>query len=183
MLPAIPEEHIRRMLSAARRWRDRAIILILLDTGLKAGELIALKVGDVDLESGMIMVRGKGGHADPVYLGRRSLAALARYLHLERQGARPDDPLFLSDRGRRLSYRGLVDIISRLAVRAGIRRPRLHAFRRTFAIRMLESGVNVFILQRLMRLRSIDVLRRYLPLTPDHVRMALEKAGSPADRL
>jgi site-specific recombinase XerD len=183
VLPAIPEEHIKKMLAAAASWRDRAIILVLLDTGLRASELLRLRIKDVDLESGVIIVRGKGGHAAPVYLGNRSRAALTRYLALERQNPQPDEPLFVSARGGPLAYRSLLEVIARLSVRAGIPRYSPHAFRRTFALRMLEAGVSVFVLQRLMRLRSLDVLRRYLPLTPEHARAALEQAGHPGDRL
>ncbi len=185
-LEPIPAETLRALLSACKgetftAARDRAVILCLFDTGVRAGELLALNVEDVDALTGSVLVRqGKGRKPRTVYAGRVTRRALRNYLK-HRQDTHP--ALFVTAQDRtRLTYNGLRQIILRRARQAGVKPPTLHAFRRTFALTMLRAGVDVFSLQRLLGHASLDVLRRYLAQTDDDARAAHER-GSPADRL
>ena len=81
--------------------RDQAIIMTLLDAGLRASELSALKVGDVDLKSGKVLVKhgrlggAKGGKGRTVYLGKAARRAVWRYRAEREDGEEPEAPLFL----------------------------------------------------------------------------------------
>ncbi len=146
--------------------RDRAIILTLLDTGLRASEMVALNFADVNLNDGSVIVRhSKSRKGRIVFVGRQARRAIAAYWR-----TRPDagitEPLWLAyhttGERTRLTYHGLRDIILRRAKIAGVEAPSLHSFRRAFAISMLRSGADIVSLSRLMGHGSLPVLQRYL---------------------
>lgn len=163
------------------RWteRDRAILLALVDTGLRASELCALDVGDVDAVTGAVTVRqGKGGKARVVFLGATARRALRAWLKV-RSG--PGPALFTSEGSPRLAYKGLWQVIRRAAERAGVKRPPLHAFRRAFAINALRNGCDLLTLARLLGHSDLSLLKRYAKQTTDDLRQ-VHAAVSPVDR-
>jgi len=159
--------------------RDRAVLLGLLDTGCRASEFVALDVGDLNLSTGVVLVRhGKGDKARVVFLGAKSRRALVRYLRVK-----PDAPaLWTSKAGERLSYWGLRQVVRRRAKRAGVQTPSLHSFRRSFALLSLRNGADIYSLQRLMGHSDLTVPRRYLCQTEDDLRAAHRRAG-PVDHM
>ena len=161
--------------------RDHAIILFLLDTGLRASELCSLDVDDLDVVGGSVLVRsGKGGKPRIALIGKRTRKAVRSYLLL-----RPEvltDALWLTDDGDRLSYWSLNLMLKRRAKQAGVPKPELHDFRRAFALSCLRSGMDVYSLQRLMGHSDLSVLRRYLAQTDDDLKTAHAKA-SPVNNL
>ena len=163
--------------------RDKAVMLALLDTGLRASEFIALNVGDVDMRTGSVMVRhGKGNKFRSVFLGSKARRALVSYLRM-REKAGDVEPLFATIDGGRLHYSSLRDIVRRRAVKAGINpAPTLHSFRRAFALACLRNGVDIYSLQRLMGHADLSVLRRYLAQTQEDLRRAHQRAG-PVDNM
>jgi integrase/recombinase XerD len=182
---ALSNTEISFILGACETQRDRTIILFLADSGVRASELIALDVDDIDMKTGGVTVRmGKGGKDRYVYVGSRTRKAILLYL-AERK-ADKHDPLFVSDSkslsGERLTYSGLAQLIKRLRKASGVEELGAHALRRTFAINCLRGGMSVYILARLMGHEDIDVLKQYLDLLRDDVATAHAKA-SPVDRM
>jgi integrase/recombinase XerD len=174
---------IRAMLDTCDRdfygLRDRAILLFLLDTGVRAAELLGVDLEDVDLILGVVQIRrGKGRKPRRVYLGRESRKALRSYLAARDSGP---DALFLGRFGDRLGYTGLRGIVRRRAARAGVDPPTIHAFRRAFALAMLRAGVDIYTLQKLMGHKSLAVLRRYLAQSDDDLAEA-HRRSSPVDK-
>jgi site-specific recombinase XerD len=164
--------------------RDRAIVLLLLDTGVRVSEASSLRVGDLDLVEGRCRVFGKGGKERLVPIGRRARKAVRRWLS-HRHGVRDDDPLFTGPGGHRLTARGLYQLVHRLAARAGLQtRCSPHVLRHTFARSFLTNGGDVFSLQRILghSPSSMQVTRRYVDLVDDDLR-AVHRQASPADRL
>jgi site-specific recombinase XerD len=164
--------------------RDRAIFLTLLDTGLRAGELCALTVGNLDLTDNSLRVeRGKGGKGRMVFVGAQTRRALRAYLR-ERRPA-DHEPLFearhtTGERGP-LTYNGLRAIVTRRARQAGIDPPpSLHSFRRAFAIALLRSGADVASISRMMGHGSLPVVLRYLKQMRDDL-AATHAQHSPVD--
>ena len=156
--------------------RDRAILLFLIDTGLRATELVSLRVGDVDAETGAVVVRcGKGRKHRVVFVGNRCLRELGRYLR--HRHLKAEDPLFATQDGRPLTYWGLRQIIRRRAARAGVPVPSLHSFRRAFALGALRGGMNIYALQRLMGHADLTMLQRYLAQTNADLASAHAQAG------
>lgn len=162
--------------------RDKAMLMTLLDSGLRASELLALDVGDLDLASGRVVVQhGKGDKARVVFLGARARRAILKMLKT-RAGAAPTSPLWQTTDGRRLAYGGLREVLRRRARAAGVSEPSAHDFRRAFALLSLRGGCDVYALQRLMGHADLTVLRRYLAQTEDDLRAAHERA-SPVDKM
>lgn len=187
ILPAFTADDMRKLLDACKEGkdpeRDTALILTLLDSGVRAAELCALTVGDVDAKTGAITVRhGKGGKDRVVYIGARAQRAWLKYL-LTRGHTAPTDPMFPSlNTGVKLTPNGLRQFCARLGERAEVANCHPHTFRRTFAIESLRAGMNLFALQRLMGHSDLSILRKYLALV-EHDLQAAHKAHGAVDRL
>jgi len=179
VLPALTGEGVQAILRACEYERDKAIVLFLLDSGLRASELCALNVGDVD-ESGAVTVHnGKGQKGRIVYLGVKTRKQLHRYFLRER-GGKPEaaEPLFTSQRGGdRLTYWGLAQLLKRLRKASGVKGCAPHAFRRTMAIHSLRHGMNIYLLARMLGHADITVLRHYLDILQNDVQTAAKRSG------
>jgi integrase/recombinase XerD len=166
--------------------RDRALILVLLDTGLRASEVCALDVGDVDLKSGQVRVKhgdpggAKGGKGRVVYLGKAARRALWRYLSSRADGADADAPLFVGKLHRRMDKGLLRQLIVRLGEKAGVAHAHPHRFRHTFALTYLRSGGDVFTLQALLGHRTLEMVQHYARLAQVDIEHAHRRA-SPVD--
>jgi len=169
-------------------YRDQAIVLVLLDTGLRATELCSLTINDVDLKTGKVVIRhgvaggAKGGKGRTVYLGKTSRKAVWRYLAGREDGDDPRAPLFISHADRPFNKNSLRVLINRLGARANVKKVYPHKFRHTFAITYLRSGGDVFTLQSLLGHGSLDMVRHYAQIADIDVEQAHRKA-SPADNM
>ncbi len=160
--------------------RDRAILLVLLDSGLRASELCALCVDDYDQRNGQLHVRhGKGNKGRYVYLGDSSRKAIWRYM-AARPATLAADPLFATRTGGHLERNSLGNMIEATARRAGVPKPTIHRFRHTFAINFLRNGGNVLELQQLLGHEKLDTVRIYAALAQVDLEEAQRRA-SPAD--
>lgn len=166
--------------------RDRAIILILLDTGLRASELCALRIGDVDLKTGRVEVRhgprggAKGGKGRTVFLGKTARRFVWRYLAEREDGEDLEAPLFASKWDRPMNPTSLRQLIKRLADKAGVRDCYPHRFRHTFAITYLRAGGDVFTLQVFLGHSTLQMVRHYARIAEVDLASAHRRA-SPAD--
>jgi site-specific recombinase XerD len=185
-------EQAQALLDAAKRSaqpaRDTAIVLVLLDTGLRVSELCSLRVGDVDPETKEITVRGKGGKRRTIFVGPNVRRVVWRYIERERRLDGEDESLFIAHRGRRtdagLTPNGICQLFHRLGRAAGIRGVRCspHTARHYFAVTMLRNGANLFELQQLMGHEDLTVLRRYVALAEADL-ARVHRTASPAARL
>jgi integrase/recombinase XerD len=183
-LEPISIQDVRALLNMCQRGdligeRDRSLFLFLLDTGARAREACNMNLKDVDLNTGAVMIRyGKGGKTRMVFIGRTTRRAMRAYLRLRHD---PSPALFISKDEERLTYDGLRQLLERRTKRANLsNKPKLHGFRRAFALNMLRSGVDVFVLQRLMGHADLQVLRRYLAQNDEDSQLA-HMRGSPVD--
>jgi site-specific recombinase XerD len=163
--------------------RDRAIILTLLDTGMRVSELCGINIEDVNFETGRIFVTGKGNKSRYVYLGKVSRQAIWRYLIERFPSEKPPlkEPLFISYDGiHRLSRQGVLLLLKRLGKKAGIPNVYPHRFRHTFSVQFLRNGGNVFELQQLLGHSDLAMVKRYVRVASLDLEMIVKKA-SPAD--
>lgn len=188
---AFEKAHILALLDAAKQGRspsrDRAILLLLLDTGMRASELASIDVRNCDLrpDSSRIKIIGKGNKERIVILGARALKALRDYVRSKEREPYPfDGRLFRSTGGRPLTYWGIREIFERLRERARIHgfRASAHTMRHTSAIEALRNGMDLASVQQLLGHEDISTTRLYLNLVEDDLRNAHRKA-SPADHL
>jgi integrase/recombinase XerD len=179
-LEPVDIKDIRLMLETCdktlRGKRDRAILLFLLDTGLRARELLSIELKDINLVTGSVLLRrGKGGKPRTVFIGKETLKAVRAYLRERR-----DDLSVLwvtADQRRPLEYGGLRVLLQYHSKLAGINAPSAHDFRRAFAITMLRNGTDLVTLARLMGHTSLKVLQRYLKQLPEDLQEAHRRAG------
>jgi len=147
-VPDLSENEVRRMLKACdgtslRDRRDKAMLVLLAETGLRAAELLALDVTDVDLDGCVAHVRrGKGGKGRRVRFSVSAAATLDRYVRARHRAiSHPaQGPLWISNRGARLSYTGLVATLKGRAKDAGVVGFHVHRLRHSAAVRWLRSG-------------------------------------------
>lgn len=173
ILPAFSDSDVSKLLAAVKgSSRDTALLLVLLDTGVRAAECVALDVGDVAADGTVTVRQGKGGKDRVTFLGAAAHKAMRRYL-MSRSSAQPSEPLWLSGTtGERLTQSGLRQVLERIGRASEVENCHAHTFRRTFAIWSLRAGMDIFALQRLMGHADLAVLRRYL----DQNRADLEAA-------
>jgi site-specific recombinase XerD len=142
--------------------RDHAIVLFLLDTGVRAGELVGMKVDDADLSRGQAKVFGKGGKERIVFFSRTTAKALAKWLSV-RPRVPYEDALFMSQRKGPLTVNGLNQVIKRLHEKAGLSgKVSTHRLRSCFAKLFIEAGGDSHSLARLMGHESIMMAEVYV---------------------
>jgi site-specific recombinase XerD len=161
-LLVLTAEEVQRLIQGCSTKRDKAIVMLLVDSGLRRAELCALNWEDIELSSGLVRVeRGKGGKARSVVVGirtRRALIAIKREVKPKGEG-----PVFHSVRGGRLSARGVRSMLMRLGQKTGVD-VTAHALRRTFATLALRAGMNIVELQAMMGHSSIEMTREYIQM-------------------
>lgn len=157
--------------------RDTMIVLALLDTGLRIGELCRLEIRDVDLQTGEVSVApystGRKTKPRTVFLG--AAARRAAWHYLAKREYQPDDKLI------GVTEDVIRKVLKQIGVNAGVPDVHPHRFRHTFAIQYLRNGGDVFTLQRLLGHSSLDMVLHYLKLA-DTDSAAAHKRASPADR-
>lgn len=168
--------------------RDRAIVLLLLDTGIRASELCGLNVGDVDLETGQVRIvqrygapGPKGGAERYVILGKSVRRALWLYLAQRSDVEIAGAPLLATLAGKRFNRDTLRQLVHRMGERAGVADCHPHRFRHTFAINYLRNGGDIFTLQATLGHKSLKMVKRYLALAQVDMEEAHRRA-SPVDR-
>jgi len=169
-------DQVKRLLSACEQevypWmhsRNRAIIAILLDTGLRASELCGLTLRDVhfSVTDSYVQVMGKGRKERQVGLGERSRGELHRYLYRHRNAPQDQQRVFLNQKGGPLLASGLHQLIARIRDYAGPEhfpgiRVSPHAFRHTFALAYLSGGGDCYVLSRILGHSQIGTTETYL---------------------
>lgn len=145
--PSLTDEELTRLIKACAGKtlvdrRDEALVRLMAETGLRAAEVIALKVADVDLQRGLVIVaRGKGAKGRIAPFGPKTALALDRYIRLRRQHVGADNAqLFVGAHIRTFSYWGLARTLRQRAQDAGIAGFHLHLLRHTAATRWLAAG-------------------------------------------
>ena len=154
--------------------RDVALVTLLLDTGLRIGEVGNLRLDDVDWVEGYLRANGKSGPRS-VPFGRRTKAALKAYVDRERRASSPSiRHLFLTLSGMPLAAYGASQQVSKIVRRAGVevRKAGPHAFRHTFAVEFVRAGGDAFALQRLLGHSTLDMTGRYVHLADTDLRGA-----------
>lgn len=150
---------------------------ILAAAGLRVSELCSIRVCDVQLETGEIRIRGKGARERVVVVADRKIrAAMERYLRAHPRRTESTSYFFLNARGRRLTPQILRLRVHALASRSNIGRTTPHMLRHSAATLLIESGVDIRFVQRLLGHASISTTQIYTHVSDVALRDALERA-------
>jgi integrase/recombinase XerC len=174
------EEEIAALMGACDRMglpfiiqRNRAILAILLDSGIRASELLGLQVEDIDPRQGLFTVRGKGDKQRYVVTGNFARRELWCYLtNFRLKMETPDAALFVTRLGARLTYNGLARVFRDLRRLSGIQRVsvRAHVCRHTFATVAHRNGMKAATLQEALGHTDFNTTRRfYLDIAPEDI--------------
>jgi len=163
--------------------RDYAIMLVLLDTGMRLGELSQLNVSDVMPEEGLIIIRhGKGRRSRMIPIQKTCIEALQHYLKLRR--SRESESLWVTRKKERFLRRGIMQMVKSYMIQAGITgmHGSTHIFRHTMAKFFLMNGGDIFSLQTILGHTTLEMTRYYVQLFSQdiHEKHALY---SPVERL
>lgn len=195
---ALPTSDVARLLNSLMRHADLGIDLtedeplakldaattllgtgLMLETGLRVNELVSFRVEDLDLSSGSIRVLGKGRRERIVYLTDAWLARLTRtYLTTRTNLAVDHDRFLLNARRAPLTTSRMRTRLTNAARDAGLRqRVTPHMLRHTAATQLIEAGVNLRVVQRLLGHASLATTEIYTHVTDQALRQAIESAG------
>jgi len=163
--------------------RDLAILELLYSCGIRVSEMAGLNISSIDPEERLLKVTGKGNKERVVPVGRHALGAVERYLdatrHLRvtRSGDPLEAPLFLNQRGGRLSSRSIHRIVKKYALECGFS-PEIspHSMRHTFATHMLDGGADLRSVQELLGHESLSTTQKYTHVTLDRLMEVYDKA-------
>jgi integrase/recombinase XerD len=166
--PVLSEAQLKALVRACdgpsfRDKRDAALIRLMVETGARAGEAVALEVRDVDLGAGVVrIIRGKGGAGRLAPIGPQTARAIDRYVRVRRQHRLHASPkLWLGDVGRGFGYSALHAALRTRAEAAGIRGFHPHVLRHTFAHRWKAARGSEEGLMAVAGWRSRTQLARY----------------------
>ena len=156
--------------------RDRALLEVLYGSGARISEAVGLDVDDIDLERGVVLLRGKGGKERLVPLGSYATAAVDAYLVRARPllaaSGTGTAAFFLNQRGGRLSRQSAWTVLRAAAVRAGLPAGHLspHTLRHSFATHLMDGGADVRVVQELLGHASVTTTQVYTLVTVDKLR-------------
>ncbi|MBN1637924.1 MAG: tyrosine-type recombinase/integrase, partial [Ignavibacteriales bacterium] len=187
----IPKEHILKILQSIERvsykrdgktitaylpdrYRNRAIILLLLDTGLRASELCSITRKNLDLARRSVKIIGKNNKERILYFSPTTAQAIWK------MDDDTTDYLFSGSRNRPLDRDNLRHILERACDRADVPLYSPHDFRHTFAVNFLRNYPNIYALQQMLGHSTLDMVKRYLAISESDIAEA-HKHASPVE--
>jgi site-specific recombinase XerD len=157
-----------------------AMVLLMLDSGLRVGEVVGLKVEDLSLNDGHVLVTGKGNKQREVPVGETTRGSLRNYL--ASQPHPPTGPVFVTDNGQPITVHAVQMMLKRTGKRAGIARLYPHLLRHSFAKFYLEEG-DLKTLQVILGHASVETTAAiYVDPDIDDLKRRHQRAA-PIDRL
>jgi integrase/recombinase XerD len=172
-------EEVERLLAAPdintpKGMRDKAMLELLYATGVRVSELVKIKINQLNLEAGYILVVGKGGKERLVPIGRKAQNALKFYLqkgrpHFLKNKTSPY--LFLGYKGQPLTRQGFWEIIKYYALAVGIAKPiSPHTLRHSFATHLLQRGADLRSIQTMLGHTSVITTQIYTHITKEYLK-------------
>ena len=166
---------VKAILAASRNLKHRAMLTLVYALGLRSGELIHLKIDDIDGERKVVHLKGAKGNKDRLLPLPDTLRDLLREYYLKYQ---PQEYLFNGQNHATYSPQSLRKVFNTACQKAGIRKKAtLHSLRHAYATHLLEAGTDVRVIQQLLGHNSIRTTMIYIHLTTPH----LMKVPSPLD--
>jgi site-specific recombinase XerD len=170
---------VTTFLASFRTWRDKAIAGLMLFSGLRSAEVLALDVSDVDIARGWARVAGKGGRERQTPVDAEVAGWVQTYLLVERP-VTDTHALFVvakgRNRGQPLTPAGLRTIFRYHRTKTGVTAAHPHALRHSFGTALAEAGVDLAVIQALLGHAHVDSSAGYIHLAPVRVRAAFDRA-------
>jgi len=183
--PAFTDNELKDIIKACTGslgLRNKAIVLTLIDTGIRREELARIKLTDINIEARLIQIMGKGRKQRLLSITPTTLKTIWQYLKTRKN---PNEYLWLSEEGRPLTGDGIGQILQTLMQRGGItgHKASAHVFRHTFANNFLDSGGDPLDLQYLLGHASLKMVENYSRAHKQHRALKALEKQRPVDRL
>ena len=161
--PAFTDEELKRILNScigSLGLRNKAMVMVLIDTGIRREELARIKVEDINIEARLVSISGKGRKQRLIHISPATLKVIWNYLKHRRN---PSEYLWLTEEGRPITGDGIGQMLQGLMRSAGIssHKASCHVFRHTFANNRLDEGMNPLDLQYLLGHASLKMVENY----------------------
>lgn len=159
--------------------RDRALLEVLYSGGLRVSELVGLDLQDLDLDSGLATIRGKGRKERLALLGPQAVEAIQTWSPIRQALWKPraKDALFLNKNGTRLTTRSVGRLLEKYLASAGLDpRTSPHTLRHSFATHLLDAGADIRSVQELLGHRNLSTTQIYTHVTTQRLRDSYHKA-------
>jgi site-specific recombinase XerD len=158
-------------------FRDRAILETFYSTGARVSELCLSDIADLDFENSRLKVSGKGAEERIVFLTGGTAELIRNYLNERRKKfGSISDPLFVNNRGKRITVRGVYDIVAKRARSSGIvGRVSPHTLRHSFATELLNRGADIRAVQEMLGHKHLSTTQVYTHTTRERLKKVFEK--------
>ena len=167
------DTEIDSLRSACKNLKERAIIEVLLSSGVRVSELSLMDVDDIDMTTLTVHVKhGKGSKERITYINSVAAMHLEKYLKNRKE---PDGSLLYNGKHGRLEPGGIRYILNQLAERAGVENVHPHRFRRTFATGLAKRGMNIQEIQKLLGHSDISTTMEYVSVSNENVKASYNK--------
>ena len=159
--------------------RDRVLVNLLADTGLRRSSISNLRFKDVDVETCTLFVFEKDQQYHTKPFGKETQKAIRKYLKCLSDN-KPDDNFWVNIDGSTMNFDGMRQMLQRMETIAGIPHYQFHAFRRFFGLELYKSTRDIFFVSRALDHKNVEVTKRYLAID-DAESTAMLRAMSPMD--
>jgi integrase/recombinase XerC len=159
--------------------RNRAIFELMYSTGMRAQEVLNVNIDNLKIDGMWVKVKGKGGKERILPFGEKAKNALEEYLRVLKQKGKylAKSPLFINQRGNRLSYRGLLKIMKKHQIKVQLfKNLSLHGIRHSFATHLLDSGADLRSIQELLGHAKLSTTQKYTHISMDKLMEVYDKS-------
>lgn len=154
--------------------RDRAMLELMYASGLRVSEVVSIKLGDVDVDAGVLTAFGKGSKQRKVPLGKSAVEWMKSYLEI-RNRKNTVQNIFVSPAGKALNRQMIYALVKAYGKRAGIEDLSPHKLRHTFATHLMQNGADSRSVQVMLGHSDISTTQIYTHVTDNHLKKAYEK--------
>ena len=156
--------------------RDRAILELMYACGLRVSEAVELKIGDVELDAGILTCRGKGGKTRRIPIGSSAVEWLKSYLAVRRRKENIEvQNLFVTSLGRPITRQTVFKFIKEYAAKIGLENVSPHTLRHSFATHLIQNRADIRSVQQMLGHADISTTQVYTHITDSHLKQTYEQ--------
>jgi site-specific recombinase XerD len=183
--PAFTDDELKRIMNSCTGslgLRNKAMVMVLIDTGIRREELAKIKIEHINIEARLISITGKGRKQRLIHISPATLKTIWQYL---KQRRNPSEYLWLTEEGRPLTGDGVGQMLQGLMNRAEIagHKSSCHVFRHTFANNRLDEGMDSLDLQYLLGHASLKMVENYSRAHKERRALKALEKQRPVERL
>ncbi len=173
----LTEEEVFKLINAPNEkkligFRDKLILIFLYSTGMRVSEIVSLKVSQLDLDKGEVIITGKGKKDRVIFLTEELKDLIREYLNKRKKNS---NVLFINRNGKPLTDKGIRLLVEKYAKKVvPYKKVTPHTFRHTFATHLLTNGADLRVVQELLGHTKLSTTQIYTHLTKENLKKIYE---------